>query len=211
MIRLFMVDDHAIVRAGLRDLTTADPEITLVGESASVSDLMQHLEREPCDVVLLDVSLAGESGLDALPRIRSAHPDTKVLILSMYSEAEYSIRALRLGASGYLTKETAPDQLLDAIRKVASGGRYVSPELGEQLAARLQGECGAPHERLSNREFQILRLIGEGKRLTDIAELLGSSVKTVSTHRRRILDKMNLETTAQLIRYVIDNRISDGS
>lgn len=208
MKRIIIADDHAVVRAGLRHILGETEEFTVVGEAATAQTLFDQIRDHRCDIVILDIALGEESGLDVLATIREEHPEIAILVLSMFAEEEYAIRVLKLGASGYLTKESAPDRLLEAVRKIASGGAYLTPTVAERLAGHLRGFGVTPHSRLSNREFQILVMIGEGQSLTDIARLCHLSVKTVSTHRRKILDKMGLSTTSQLIRYAVENRLS---
>ena len=208
-MRILIADDHAIVREGLKRIfaTTADMEVS--GEAADGAALLDLLRREGGDVVLLDIALGRDSGLDLLRQIKKLYPRLPVLVLSMYGENELAVRSLKMGASAYLTKETVPENLVMAVRKVAAGGTYVSPALAEDLARQLRVAGDRPHERLSNREFQVLCRLAEGKTVTEIAREFGISVKTVSTHRRHILDKMRMRSTPQLIRYAIENSLID--
>ena len=204
MIKIMVVDDHPIVRRGIRQILAETTDLHVGGEAASGPEVIALLEKERWDVVLLDISLRGGSGIDLIGDIRRLRPETRVLVLTVFSEDQYAVRALKAGAAGFLTKESAPEKLVDAVRKIAAGGRYVSPELAEALASLLAGDATGPvHERLSNRELEILKLIGSGKTVSQIAEGLGLSVKTISTHRTRILHKMSMKTNAELTHYVV--------
>ena len=206
MIKVLVADDHGIVRRGLRQILTESPDVMVGGEAATADEVMRYVLGEPWSVVLLDLKLPGSSGLELLMRIRRERPQFAVLILTMYPEDQYAVRALKAGAAGFLTKETAPDKLVDAVRKVAAGGRYVSAELAETLASLLAGEGnGAPHERLSDREFEVLKMLASGKTVSQVAEILSLSVKTVSTHRTRLLKKMSMTTNAELTHYALRN------
>ena len=209
MIRVLIADDHAIVREGLKRILADDESMETVAEASNGQEAARLVRAHHPDVVLLDISMPERSGIDALTDIRSGSSTTRILMLSMHPEDQYAIRCLREGADGYLTKESAPELLLDAIRKIHSGGKYVSPMLAERLASNLHGEReGAPHDALSDRELQVLVMIGAGETVTSIADKLCVSAKTVSTYRVRILEKMNMENNAQLMRYAIDNRLT---
>lgn len=209
MIRVLIADDHAIVREGLKRILADDSSMETIAEAADGQEAARLVRLHKPDVVLLDISMPGRSGIDALADIQSASADTRILILSMHPEDQYAIRCLRDGADGYLTKESAPELLLGAIRKVHSGGKYVSPMLAEKLVANLNSEDRtAPHELLSDRELQVLIMIGAGDTVSGIADKLCVSVKTVSTYRARVLEKMNMDNNAQLMRYAIDNRLT---
>lgn len=209
MIRVLIADDHTIVREGLKRILADDSEVELVGEAADGVEATDKARELKPDVVVLDISMPKRSGIDALSDIRRVAEGTRVLILSMHPEDQYAIRCLRDGADGYLTKESAPELLVKAIRKVHQGGKYVSPALAEKLALHLvHGEDEAPHQRLSDRELEVLILIGRGKTVSEIAENLYLSVKTVSTYRSRVLEKLALENNAQLMRYAIDNELT---
>ena len=202
MIRILIVDDHPIVRAGLRRIAEDDRGIVVTAEAPSGDAALRALEQTVADVVLLDVSMPGSPFTETLHRLREAHPTVRVLVLSAHPEDQWAVRALRGGASGYLTKDHSPEQLLDAIRRVHRGGRYVSPTLAEKLAAQLgQDFVGAPHEQLSDREFDVLRGLGTGRTVKEVAEALGLSPKTVSTYRTRLMEKMSFATNADLVRY----------
>jgi len=202
MIRILIVDDHPIVRAGLRRIAEDDRGISVTGEAASGDDALRALHQLIADVVLLDVSMPGSPFTATLRRLREEQPTVRILVLSAHPEDQWAVRALRGGASGYLTKDHSPEQLLDAIRRVHRGGRYVSPSLAERLAAQLgQDFVGAPHEQLSDREFDVLRGLGSGRTVKEVAASLGLSPKTVSTYRTRLMEKLQFATNADLVRY----------
>ncbi len=210
MIRALIADDHAVVRQGLKQILGDTPEMVVAGEATNGQEVLDQVRAEAWDVVVLDISMPDRSGLDILKQLRSERPKLPVLVLSMHSEDQYAMRVLKAGASGYLTKDSAPDELVKAIRKVVSGGRYVSSFLAEKLAFEIGTDSSRlPHETLSDREFQVLRLIAAGESVTEIAAELYLSVKTVSTYRARMLEKMNLTTTAELIHYAMQNHLID--
>ena len=210
MIRVIIADDHPIIRAGLRQILAEDSSITAAGEAASGSELLKKVGKEEFDVVLLDLSMPGMDGLDVLKQLKIDRPRLPVIILTVHPEAHYALRVLRAGASGYLTKESAPDRLISAIHKVARGGKYISPALAEQIAFALDTDAQQPpHESLSDREYQVLSLIASGKSVSQIAEELALSVKTISTYRSRILDKMGMKTNAELTHYAIASGLVD--
>jgi two-component system invasion response regulator UvrY len=210
MIRALIADDHAVVRQGLKQILGDTPEMVVAGEATTGQEVLDKIRAETWDVVVLDISMPDRSGLDVLKQLRSERPKLPVLVLSMHSEDQYAVRVLKAGASGYLTKDSAPDELVKAIRKVVSGGRYVSSFLAEKLAFEIGTDSSRlPHETLSDREFQVLRLIAAGESVTEIAAELCLSVKTVSTYRARMLEKMNLTTNAELIHYAMQNHLID--
>jgi two-component system, NarL family, invasion response regulator UvrY len=210
VIKVLIVDDHAVVRQGLKQIITGVPDMTVVGEATDGVEALEKAQTEECDVLVLDISLPGRSGLDILKDVRLARPKLPVLVLSMHAEEQFAVRLLRAGASGYLNKESAPDELVKAIYKVVEGGKYVSPALAERLAFEIEGEADKlPHETLSDREFQVMCLLATGKTVKEIAEALSLSAKTVSTYRTRILTKMNLKTNADLIHYAIQNGLAN--
>lgn len=201
-IRVLIADDHAIVRQGLRQILSETDDLLVAGEASDGVDAMRLARDETWDVVLLDVSMPNRNGIDTLKMLRKELPRLPVLILSMHPEEQYAVRALKAGAAGYVTKQSAPEQLVTAIRQVASGNKYISPTLALKLVDVITEDHNRPaHEILSDREYQILCLIAAGKPLTQIAEELNISVKTVSEYRKRLLDKMKLESNAELIRY----------
>ncbi len=210
MIRVLIVDDHAIVRQGLRRILDAATGIEVGGEAANGVEALKKLRAEKWDVVLLDISMPEQNGIDTLKQIIEKNNLCKVLILSMYPENQYAVQLMKAGASGYMTKDTAPECLVEAIRKVVAGKKHISLGLAELLFQ----ECGVSssmtlHERLSNREYQVLRLIGSGKRVSEIAEGMSLSIKTVSTYRTHILEKMKMKNNAELTYYVIQNSLID--
>ena len=206
MIRVLIVDDHAILRRGLKALLSDAFEGAKFGEASNADQALKQLDKKGWDVALLDVTLPGKSGLDLLKELKVVQPRLPVLILSVHSEDQFAVRALKAGAEGYLTKESAPEELVQAIHKVLSGGRYVSPSLAEKLALSLGKDfTRTPHETLSDREFEVMRRIGSGKTVTEIAEELSLSVKTVSTYRARILEKLGLRNSAEITQYATRN------
>lgn len=210
MLRILVVDDHAVVRRGLRQILETQADIAVAGEAETGADALALLRDQPFDVVVLDITMPGRGGLDVLKEIRAIRPGQRVLVLSMHPEERYAVRVLRAGAHGYMTKETAPEALVNAVRKVASGGKYVSPTLAE----RLVHEVGAPatrpaHELLSDREYEIMRLIASGKTVGEIAALLHIGVNTVSTYRTRVLRKLDLANNAELMRYALHHQLVD--
>jgi DNA-binding NarL/FixJ family response regulator len=206
VIRILIVDDHPIVRAGLRRIAEDDPAIVVTGEASNGQDALNALRQTVADVVLLDVTMPGAPFTETLGRLREEHPTVRVLVLSAHPEDQWAVRALRGGASGYLTKDHSPDQLLDAIRRVHRGGRYVSATLAERLATQLGKDfVDAPHEQLSDREFDVLRSLGAGHTVKEVAARLGLSPKTVSTYRTRLMEKMRFATNADLVQYVAAN------
>ncbi len=210
MIRILIADDHAVVRRGLRQTVSEEPDMTVVGEASNVPELLSLARKVPCDVVVLDISMPGRSGLDALKELRQECPRLPVLVLSMHPEDQYALRTLRIGAAGYLTKDTAPEELVKAIRKAVSGGKYVTPSIAEKLALGLAKDSARPlHEALSEREYQVMCLIASGKSVTEISVELSLSVKTISTYRARILEKMNLKNNAELVHYAVFNQLVD--
>ena len=210
MWRILLTDDHSILRSGLRKILEDEFQGVQVGEAGSVEEALEKLRPGGWDLLVLDISLPGRSGLDAIPDFKELHPGLPILILSMYGEQQFAIRALRAGASAYLTKEHAPEELIQAIRTVLSGRRYVGASLAEQLAAHVALDRERPpHELLSTREFEVLRLIARAKGMTEIADDLGLSVKTVSTYRARILEKMQLTSNAELMQYALRQGLVD--
>ncbi len=208
MIKILIADDHAIVRQGLQQIVKSSPDMSVVGEAVNGEDALSKIRTEDWDVLVLDISMPGRSGFDILRELKHERPNLPVLVLSMHSEDQFAVRTLKAGAAGYLTKESAPDELVQAIRKVVAGGKYISPSLAEKLAFDLEnGSEKPPHETLSDREFQVMRMIASGKTVKEIAEELSLSVKTVSTYRARILEKMDLKTNAELIHYAVQNQL----
>jgi DNA-binding NarL/FixJ family response regulator len=211
MIRIVVADDHAIVRDGLKQLLAAAPGLEIAGEARDGHEVMKRVREEEFDVLLLDMSMPGKSGIELIRQVKAEKPKLRVLVLSMHEEHQYAVRAIRAGASGYVTKESASAQVVEAIRKVASGGAYITAAVAEQLAlGAMPGADGLPHEALSDREFQVFRMLAEGKSVGDIAERLNLSAKTVSTHKANILHKMGMQTSAELVRYALTHRLVEG-
>ena len=208
MIKVLIADDHAVVRRGLRQILSETSDILVAGEASTVQEVRELVRDQRWDVVVLDITMPGGSGLDLLTELRRLGPSPRVLVLTVYPEAQYAVRAIRAGAAGFLTKESAPEQLIAAVRKVAVGGRYVSNELAEALASLVAGEAqGAPHERITDREFEVFKMLAAGRTVSQVAQELALSVKTVSTHRTRILKKMEMKTNADLTQYAVRNAL----
>ena len=204
MIKILIADDHAVVREGLKQIVQETHDIVVNGEAANGHEVLQLMDKDDWDVVLLDINMPGRSGLDVLKQLRAEKPGLPVLMLTMYPEEQYSVRALRAGASGYLTKESVPDELISAIRKVSAGRKYISSSLAEKLAYDLDLDKEAPvHESLSDREYEVLCMIAQGDTVKDIADKLCLSIKTISTYRSRILEKMHMKKNAELMHYAI--------
>ena len=204
-IKVLLVDDHTVARNGVRLMLSAAADIRVDGEAGTAHDALQLVNAQRFDVALVDIALPGKNGLDLLKSLRAARPDLAVLILSTYSEEIYAVRALKLGASGYLTKDSPTSALIEAVHKAAAGAKYVSPSLAEQFAGMLGGRAAASHEALSNRELEVLKLLAKGESLIGIGETLHLSPKTVTTYRTRILEKLGLSSNAQLARYAVEN------
>jgi DNA-binding NarL/FixJ family response regulator len=205
---VLIADDHAILRRGLKEILVRELDGVSCGEAESAQQVLAQVQTHDWDVVILDVTMPGRSGLDVLKDLKSLRPKLPVLVLSMHPEDQYGKRVLKAGASGYMNKESAPEELIKALRKVLAGGRYVSPLLAEKLATDLNEDAGRPaHEILSDREFEVLRKLASGKTVGQIAEDLRLSVPTVSTYRARILEKLNLSTTAELMHYAMRNHL----
>jgi two-component system invasion response regulator UvrY len=209
-MRILIADDHAVFRRGLTEtLGEAFSRVTF-GEAKTAQETLEYVRRQDWDVVILDISMPGKSGLDILDDLHRLRPKLPVLLLSMHPEGQYARRALKSGAAGYLTKESVPEELKEAVRRVRAGGRYVSAALAEKLAFDLRREADTPvHELLSDREFQVLRMIASGRTVKQIADEIALSVKTVSTYRARILLKTGMKTTAELIRYALQSQLVD--
>jgi len=209
MIKVFFAEDHTIVREGLKQILADTKDIIVAGEAADGEEALARIREEDYDVVVMDISMPGKSGLEVLKELKEIRPGLPVLMLSMYPEDVYAVRSFRNGASGYLSKESTPTELIGAIRKVSAGSRYVSAALAEKLVLNLGDETGKPlHAKLSEREYQILCLIASGKTGKEIAAELSLSAKTVSTYRTRILEKMNLKNNAELTHYAIQNGLT---
>jgi two-component system, NarL family, invasion response regulator UvrY len=204
MIKVVVIDDHAVVREGLKRILSENFGIAVTGEAGDSFEAMKVVKSTPCDVVLLDITMPNRNGLDLLKQLHAESPRLPVLVLSMHAEGQYALRVLRAGAAGYLTKESAPEKLIEAIRKVVRGGKYISQTLAERLVFDLDHESDrSPHEILSDREFQVVCMMGSGRTVGEISQELGLSVKTISTYRLRILEKLQLKNTAEITRYAI--------
>jgi DNA-binding NarL/FixJ family response regulator len=207
-MRILITDDHAVVRQGLKQILAEEFKRAEFGEASTVQEAIDKVWKENWDVVVLDITMPGRSGLEVLKEIKKSRPKLPVLMLSMHPEDQFAVRLLKIGASGYMTKESAPNELVGAVKKVVAGGRYVSPALAEKMASYLAIDVQTPpHERLSDREFLVLRLIASGKTPTAIAKELGLSVKTISTYRMRILEKMSMANNAELTHYAVQNQL----
>jgi DNA-binding NarL/FixJ family response regulator len=210
MIRVIIADDHTILREGLKQLLQAASDIEVVGEAVDGNEALQRVRATELDVLLLDLSMPGRSGMELIKLVKSEKPRVRVLVLSMHGEHQYAVRAIKAGASGYLTKDSAATQLLSAIRKVAGGGAFISAEVAEQLAlGAMPAVEGLPHTALSDREYQVFRMLVDGKGISEIADALNLSVKTVSTHKARLMQKMGMSTQTELIRYALAHRLTD--
>jgi DNA-binding NarL/FixJ family response regulator len=208
MVRVLIADDHPIVRTGLKQILAEEPDIEVVGEAENGPEVIEFLWKHECDLVLLDIGMPGRSGLEVTSEIKQIRPNVGILILSIYPEEQYAVRALRAGASGYLTKASAPVELIKAIHRVSAGGRYISQTLAEILASEIDKHSSKqPHEKLSDREYQVMLLLASGKTVTEVARSLNLSVKTISTYRSNILEKMNMRNNAQLTFYAVENAL----
>ncbi|HVN70555.1 MAG TPA: response regulator transcription factor [Desulfomonilia bacterium] len=211
MIRVLVADDHPIVREGVKQILSETSDIVVAHEASTGHEAIDSVWKNEYDVVLLDISMPGRDGLETLRDLKNIKPKTPVLILSIYPEEHYAVRVLRGGASGYVTKSSAPDELISAIRKVASGGRYISPTLAERLTYELDRDLSRPlHESLSDREYQVMRMIASGKAIKEIASDLCLSIKTVSTYRSRIFEKLGIGNNAALVLYAVQNKLIDS-
>jgi len=210
MIRIVIADDHTIVREGLKQLLAAAQDLSVVGEAQDAHEVLERVRGIEFDLLLLDISMPGRSGTELIKQVHMEKPKLRVLVLSMHEEEQYAVRAIKAGAAGYLTKDSASSQLVSAIRKVAAGGAFITESVAQQLAlGAMPKSDGPPHTALSDREFQVFRELVSGKAVSEIADELSLSVKTVSTHKARIMQKMNMSNPAELIRYAINHRLVD--
>src|SRR4051812_4474740 len=208
MIRVVIADDHTILREGLRQLLAAADDIDVVGEAADGHEVMARVRGAEFDLLLLDMSMPGRSGIDLIKLVKSERPKLRVLVLSMHEEHQYAVRAIKAGASGYLTKDSAGTQLVTAIRKVAAGGAFITPEVAEQLALGAMPNVDGPlHAKLSDREYEVFQLLVAGVSVTDIATRLNLSAKTVSTHKARLMEKLGIDNQADLVRYAVRHNL----
>ena len=210
MLKVLIADDHPIVRQGLKQILTEEPDVVVVGEAQNSQEVLELVQKQDWDIVILDITMPGRGGIDVLKELKHQYPKLPVLMLSVHPEDQYAVRALKAHASGYMTKDSAPEELVKAIRKILRGGKYISSTLAEKLAFDLETETEKPlHETLSDREHQVLLMIGSGKTVSEIAEELSLSVKTIDTYRARILEKMKMKTNAELTHYAIKNGLVD--
>jgi DNA-binding NarL/FixJ family response regulator len=209
MIRVVIADDHTILREGLRQLLGSAQDITVVSEAADGHQVMQRVRTDEFDVLLLDMSMPGKSGIELIKQVKAEKPKLRVLVLSMHEEEQYAVRAIKAGASGYVTKDSAATQLVTAIRKVAAGGAFITAEVAEQLALGAMPDAeGPPHARLSDREYEVFQLLVDGVTVTDIAARLNLSAKTVSTHKARLMEKLGIDNPADLVRYAMRHHLT---
>ena len=212
MINIVIADDHAIVREGLKRIVSAADGMQVVDEAKDGNEVMQRVRELNFDVLMLDLSMPGRNGMETIKLVRAEKPSIRILVLSMHQELQYAVRAIKSGASGYMTKESAPESLVLAIRKIAGGGAYVSAEVAEQLALHaMPGSAALPHENLTEREFEVMQLLAAGGSVTQIAAKLNLSVKTVSTHKANLMQKLALDNPSELIRYAMRHGLVDGS
>jgi two-component system invasion response regulator UvrY len=210
MTRVFIADDHVLIREGLKKILEEESGFAVAGEAQNASEVLENIGKLACDILILDLSLPDKPGLEVLKEVKKTLPNLRVLVLSMFPEKQFALRALRAGADGYLTKESAAAELVRALRRLAAGKRYISETLSNDLAEMMQrGDSNVAHEGLSDREFQVLRMIGAGKSVAEIAVELNLSVSTVNTHRIHVLEKMKMQSNADLIRYVIENKLAE--
>ena len=210
MIRIFIADDHAVVREGLKHILSEMPDVLVAGEAGNGQEVLEKVGRKDYDLILLDIAMPGRDGLEILKDLKLQKPKLPVLILSMFPEEQYALRALKSGASGYLTKDSIPDELIKAIQKIVRGGKYISSSFSEKMLFSFDSDAEKPlHETLSDREYQVMRMIASGKTLKEIADELALSVKTVSTYRSRILDKTGMKNNVELTHYAVKHRLVD--
>jgi len=210
MIKILIADDHAVVRKGLKQILAETTDIVAADEAINGQEVLEKIRKNDYDIVMLDISMPGRNGLDILKQVKNEKPEMSVLILSMHPEEQYAVRALKAGASGYLTKDSAPDELILAIRKISQGRKYITSSLAERLAFYLEVDSEKPlHEALSDREYEVMRMIASGKTVKEIAEELFLSIKTISTYRSRIMEKMGMKNNTELVHYALKNRLLD--
>jgi DNA-binding NarL/FixJ family response regulator len=212
MIRVVIADDHTILREGLRQLLTSAPDIEVAGEAADGFEVMARVRGEPFDVLILDMSMPGRSGIELIKLVKAERPKLRILVLSMHEEEQYAVRSIKAGASGYMTKDSAGTQLVNAIRKVATGGAFISAEVAEQLALGAMPDAEGPlHAKLSDREYEVFQLLVAGVSVSEIAARLNLSAKTVSTHKARLMEKLGIDNQADLVRYAMRHNLADGA
>jgi DNA-binding NarL/FixJ family response regulator len=208
MIRILVADDHEMFREGIKRICEDNPDLVVAGEAGNGNEVLDKISQEDFDLLLLDIAMPGLSGLDALKQLKTLKPKLRVLVLSMYPEDEYAVRSIKAGAAGYLTKAKASDELMEAIKRVSSGGNYIDSSVAEKLLFEMQaGTSKPPHETLSDREYQIFSMLVRGEKVSQIAEKTFLSVKTVSTYKVRILNKMEMKSTAELVKYAVEHQL----
>lgn len=207
MIKILIADDHAIVRQGLRQVAAITPDLVCAGEARNGHEVIDKIQQEDFDILLLDLTMPGPSGIELIQRVRRDRPTLPILVLSMHSESQIAARVLKAGAAGYVTKDNEPETLISAIRKVAGGGRYIDPQLAEKLVFDHEAAAQDPHELLSEREYQVLRMFAAGKSINEIADDLCLSAKTITTHKIRIMHKLNVRSNAELIRLALRHHV----
>lgn len=209
MIRILVADDHTVVRSGLRQMLSREPDMQIAGEASNAKEVMEAIHREAWDVLILDIGMRGRGGMEILRDVKLKCPNLPILVFSMYPEDQYAVRSIKVGASGYLSKDILPEELIQAIRKVLRGQRYISEDVAEQLAQAMNDNSDIlPHELLSDREYQVLCMIASGKTVSQIAEEFSLSVKTISTYRARLLEKMKLKNNAELTHYAFNHKLT---
>ncbi len=209
MIRILVADDHTVVRSGLRQMLSREPDMQIAGEASNAKEVMEAIHREAWDVLILDIGMRGRGGMEILRDVKLKCPNLPILVFSMYPEDQYAVRSIKVGASGYLSKDIVPEELIQAIRKVLRGQRYISEDVAEQLAQAMNDNSDIlPHELLSDREYQVLCMIASGKTVSQIAEEFSLSVKTISTYRARLLEKMKLKNNAELTHYAFNHKLT---
>jgi DNA-binding NarL/FixJ family response regulator len=208
MIKIFIADDHALIREGLKKILREESDMSVVGEAQTATEALDRIVESDCDILVLDLGLPDRPGLEVLKEVKSIHPLLRVLILSMFPENRFALRVLKAGADGYLSKDSAAGELVKALRRIAGGSKYVSEQISQDLLEKVHGDARMMvHETLSDREFEILLMIGSGKAISEIATQLNLSVSTVNTHKAHILEKMSMHTNAELMRYAIENKL----
>ena len=210
MIRVFIADDHPLIRKGIKEILEEEIDLKVIGEAAYPHEVLEGIQKYEPDILVTDLTMPGRSGLDLISDLKQLFPKLPILVLTMHPEERFAVRALKAGAYGYITKDSKPEELIKAIRQVVTGRKYITPSLAEKLATELNRDQNKqPHEILSDREFQIMRLISSGKKVSEIAEKLSISIRTVNTYRARILLKMNMKSNAELTLYAIENHLID--
>ncbi len=210
MIKIFIADDHPLIRKGIKEIFEEEIDIKVIGDAAYPHEVLEGLKKLEPDVLITDLSMPGRSGLDLISDIKQLFPKLPILVLTMHPEDRFAVRAFKAGAFGYLTKDAKPEEIIKAVRQVVTGRKYITPSIAEMLATEIDRDISKmPHELLSDREYQIMQLIASGKKVSEIAEKLSISIRTVNTYRSRVLEKMNMKTNAELTMYAIENKLID--